>query len=454
MPAITIGPDVEVPERGQGERLISAGGNIYSLALMVPKSGLATRGRGFWAGRERADCDNPDIDNPSPQGAQILIEREAEEGEPDGFDDDVDPMLAMRASSHITAITQAQTKAAKKMVDAVLGLPVKKSILTLGDVKVDLLLSDPKVLTEEQLVQNASTLKSLMSQTHDNYEKAALRDYAARLQKALSDVLKAKEVLAKAMPKSTADKDAEEQEKRASKPPKKSQETIADDKGRTQHKYPKKGDGKGIHSDGRKPEDMAHKVNKDQDETHHGKVDTKYEPQEISPPPQIDPAPFAQMLKIPPAHLEKLAQRMTRDQFIRFWMKDHKELVRKQGLVPEFIGRLFDSLMGPAAPPAQQQEQQGQQAPDPGNPQAQQQMPPMPAAKSTVVVFNGGTLDQGTLKLLTLLKSHQAETIADIQDCIQAHYACTPDMASRTTCTLLNRMERQGLVKFYPKGSV
>jgi hypothetical protein len=411
-------------EAGQGERLISSGGNIYSMSTGPTKVGIATRGRGFWAGRKRHDEDDPDVDDPKLYPADEYVPVPDKN---DGFDDDLDPMLAMNVGiSGIKNATRAQMKQAKEIVEAAMGVPTHKA-LTFKDVHVDLLLTDPMKLDEAELIKSASTVKFLIDAASSDSERMMLSEYAGRLAQAIR----------KALPKKEVDVNKKDS-KPVKMPPKKSQETKADARGKTQYKYSKKGDGKGPNSDGRKP-----KQQKPEQEDPMAGQDAS----QVTPPQPIDPTPFAKLIGVGPGQLERFAAKKTRQEFTDFFIRQ-KDLVEKHGISAAFLGQLYATLTTPQQP---QQVQQQSPVPPPGQPgkppTKQAPAAPLPAVKS-MVIFNGATLNRQTRMMIDILKSHKAETIDDIQKCLQAHYACSAEQSADTTRTLLRQWEREGLVQF------
>lgn len=412
----------------ESQRLISVGGNIYSLATGYVKTGNATRGRGFWAGRKRDELADPDVDNPGHEGAETLIPVDEED---DGFDDDKDPVLSMHRKLDTTIVSKQQLKASRQIAEAVYGARMTKAILSLGSVKVDLILKNPEELSEEELLRSASTVSWMIDQASGYNERELLQHHAARIAKALRDVLTSRQAVKALLTRSAEDK--EKPVKEAKKPPAKAQTTQVNDKGKVAYKYPKSGDGKGPNSDGWKGKPKA--KGGDQEPPPEEQASTP----PITPPQPIDPTPFAKMLGVGPGQLERFAARKTKEQFVDFFMKQ-TELVQKHHLNAPMLAKLYDALVSPP-PPAPQM-----QSPQPPQPTAIVNQP----AQKSIVVFNGATLDRKTLALIDMLKSYKAETVSDIRKCFQTHFACTEDAAFRMTLATLNKWERQGLVSFYP----
>lgn len=412
-----------------GPRVISPGGNVYSAETDIPKVGLATRGRGYWAGREHEDEDNPDVDKPSAKGAQRHHRREAEHG--DGFQDDRDPLLVLRQMSHATHVTNQQRKAAKQMVDAIWG--VKKA--DAEEEVMDLFTKLPSEMTDEELVKGSGAVKFAIETSEDPYERMVLKERAEVFAHAIRDRL------SKAAPSTTQQIDEKETaQKKREDAPLKAQQVSVDDKGKTQYKYPKKGNGKGPNSDGAQPAPPAPGGQPPQGAAPE---------QEITPPPKIDPVPFCKLIGIAPPQLVKLANKKTRQAFVDFFMQ-HKELVQKHSITPDFLGRLYDSVLHPdegaQQPPQQPPQAAGAPKPPPGG------MPGMlaPQEAKSIVVLNGATLDRADRAMLDLLKSYRAETIEDVRHCIQRFHACDVAKSVRMTRTLLRKWERDGIAAFYP----
>jgi hypothetical protein len=442
--AVHINPGGE--QHGESAQLISAGGNIYSIGPSQVKRGTKTLGRGHWAGSSHPDKDNPDVDSPSLYGANVFVPPTEEEDE--DFEDNTPPEEAMIRDGHGKNILRHDLKQARQMVEAASGMPmtVGKAILTLGAIKVDLLLEDPEKLSEEQLVKSAATVKAMV-EAATGYERTILANHAARIAQALRVTMQAREELSKAI----LTKPSEEREHKSKKmKPKKASETKVNDKGKVAYKYKKRGDGKGPNSDRGSPASGA------QD----GQAQPQTQEQPVTPPPPVDPKPFATALGIGAAQLERFASKKDRKTFVSFFMSQ-KDIVEKHKITPAYIGRLYDSITTPSQPP----QQQGAQLMKPPAPQpAPGPNPAMPGAKPTgvgrhqvtplatksLVVFTGATLNADTLAMLDMLKSQQAETVGDIAKCLQHHYACTEPESLRHTVSLLNKWERKGLVSLYP----
>jgi len=422
-------------EAGQSERLISSGGNVFSLTEERTKIGVATRGRGYWTGRRRHSSDDPDVDNPTAWGANA---HEPMPDKNDGFEDDVDPQLAMRMGASMRHVTRAQLKQAKEIIEAAMGSPANKG-LTRGVVKVDLLLQNPDNLTPEDLVKAASVVTFLFDTTRNDHEKSVLRDYADRLAAALR----------KALPQ------PRDPDKKDSKPVKhgaqKAQETKVNSKGKVAYKYPKKGDGKGPNSDRggsekkAKPPVTPAEQAANQDEL------------AVTPPVPIDPRPFAKVIGVSTKELTAFAQQKTQQQFVDFFVR-HAKLVKKHGVSAAFLTRLYDALTqssskllaaAPAQPAPTQQSGPTPQSPAQYGKSPRRQADAFPASKA-IVVFRGATLDGRLLALMNLLKSHRAETVEDVRKCLQAHFACTEHHSVDLTRTLLRKLEHGGLVTLYP----
>jgi hypothetical protein len=456
--AVQYNPGGEL--QGESPRLISSGGNIYSTATLPVKRGVHTTGRGYWAGAVREDEDNPDVDNPSEVGAQTYIP--ASEEIDAAFDDDTSPEESMARTGFGTNLVRQENKKLKQMLDAAAGT-CSKAVLTTRSVKVDMLLQNPEQLSEDDLLKSAASLAFLMEVTTVKAEREVLQSYAARLTEALRGVIQARHTVAKAI----MTKPSEDREKKPDKlKHRKAQEKKVNDKGKVAYKYPKKGDGKGPNSDRGKgepggegeepapaPEDVAEAQNSAPAPT-------------VTPPPPVDPAPFAEALGLTPEQLKKLADKKDRKSFVDFFMSRSK-LVEKHKYTPAYLARLFDALTMPPTPPAPQQpgsplmpqpqppQQQPGPAPTapgsaPGSAGPNQATPLVPAAAKSLVVFTGATLNPQTLAMIDMLKSYKAETVEDIQKCVQAHYACTEREAGQKTISLLNRWERKGLVSIYP----
>lgn len=412
-------------------RLISSNGNIYSISTEPAKRGVNTTGRGFWVGKLRTDKNNPDIDNPSAVPVNMHIDFTDEEEE--ALDDDLTPeeSLASGVFGH-------------NLAEGLSGKSACKSVLTIGSLKVDLLLQNPEELSEELLVKSAATLKFLVDSGVNDRERALLAAHAQRIAKALDSIITARDNVAKAI----LTKPSEEKESKPEKfKHKKSQETKVNKKGKVAYKYPKKNNGKGVNSDGVKVEQQGGQQENVPEE----------EPM-VTPPPPIDAKPFADAVGVKVEKLIKFAEKTDRTKFVAFFTSNEK-LIKKLKLTPAFLGRLHDSINTPPENANNVQQPnayanaptQGPGVATPGSkPLAVGKHAATPLTAKSIVVFTGATLNKATLAMIDMLKSRKARTVSDISKCLRDHFACTNQEALSRTTTILNRWERKGLVSLYP----
>jgi len=418
-------------------RLISSGGNVYSLTSEPAKRGVSTTGRGHWAGKKPKDDDNPDVDSPSFEGAVEYIR--ATEEEDAAFEDDLSPEDAMARVGVNKNALRHEMKQAKDIVEAASGTLIGKSVLTLRSLKMDLLLQNPEDLTEEQLLQSAQLVKSVIETSSTAEEARILTDYAERVANALRSTIEAKRAVVKAI----LTKPSEEREKTKKTKPNKAKEKTVNDKGKIAYKYQKKGDGKGPNSDIGTGAPQA-------DPQAPPPEDPQAAP--VTPPPPTDPKPFADLINVSVEQIKKFAGKHTRKDFIAFFMK-RPDFISANHLTAGYFSSLYDALSSPppsAQPPGGQPLMPFMQPPQAQAPAQQPQLGQPPMGKSTVVVFTGATLNAETLAMVDLLKSYKAETVEDIRKCLQQYCACDELESARRTVSLLNKWEREGLVSLYP----
>lgn len=423
--AVQYGPE----HSDQGQRIISSGGNIYTISNGYAKTGIATRGRGFWVGKDTTDQLNPNIDKfdttqQYEDTKELLL---PEDEEDDGFDDNEDAyQVFSRTVGKLSTVTKPQVKQAKQIVEAAMGSSFGKAILTLGGVKVDLLLKDPSDLTEEELVKNASVIKA-MSESASEREQQILAEYAGRLAGAMRDIMDAKESLARSI--FTADPSTKMQAaakplKPAKMPPKKAQTAQVNDKGKVAYKYPKQGDGKGPNSDG-----FGDKA----------KPDTQ-----ITPPPQIDPKQLAGILSVPSSQIEKLAKKKTKAGFVDFFLR-YEGVLKKYKITPAYLAQLYDSITTTSSTPSAPQA-------SPAAPKASPQMaaqavgPKKPPMGKSFIVFNPKSLSSDPL--IKSVVNAGVVTLRDMHHVMKDEFHCSLKMAKRISRSLLRSWEDRGMITY------
>lgn len=400
-------------EQEQGPRIISAGGNVYAMYLDPPKVGMATRGRGFWTGKTYQDEDNPNVDKPSPEGAQTLVV--PDEHKKDGFEDDIDPITALYAFGKQKGIDKISTRQAKELMEFLSGGIHKSTgpLLTIGMPVCIQLLKNPDELSDKELYASAKIVRSLGDQLLDDEEQGIVAEYAEKLTEAIQDFQQAKSDLARAILTKPSE-DKEPKAKKAKSIPKKAQETKADAKGKTQYKYPKKNGGKGP---GKQPG-----------------MQQQQEEQPAIPPVEAQPVDiegFATSMGITAGHLKKLAEKKSKSGFIDFFLK--QKMIKKHNITSEFLGRMYDSLLTP--PP--QKQQPPQQAPAGAK----------PIEKSTII-FHGRSLKGPTAKLVKALVASGATDFRAISNVMQRQYRWPMGMVKANTNLMLKALARRGAVSF------